>query len=145
MIQVYLNFGGNAREALRYYQQAFEAKDPYIMSFADMPEADRQGAAPGMEHMVIYGALMTYAGELQMSDDVPGRHPKPTSAHWISVTHADADALRRTFGFLARDGEVIMPPEPSFFSPLYGQVKDKYGFHWMLMLPSPLEAGSPEA
>lgn len=140
MITVYFNFPGNAREALAYYQQAFEAQAPYIMEFADMPEEDQQAAEPGMEGRVMYGALMTYAGELQMSDDLPGRDTRPSAATWVSVTHDDAAALRRTFDFLARDGEVIMPLEPAFFSPLYGQVKDKFGFHWMLMLPSPMES-----
>lgn len=34
---------------------------------------------------------------------------------------------------MAEEGEVIMPLEETFFSPLYGQVKDKYGFYWMIM------------
>ncbi len=142
MITVYLNFPGNTREALLYYQQAFDAKDPYVMGYADMPKEDQQSAGSGMKDLVIYSALMTYAGELQMSDDLPELGFTPNGAYWISVTHDDADALRRTFEFFAKDGEVIMPMEPTFFSPLYGQAKDRYGYHWMLMLPSPLEGGT---
>ncbi len=139
MIGVYLNFPGNTMEALPYYRQAFDAGEPYVMRYTDMPEEDQQSAGPEMKDLVMYSALTTYAGVLEMSDDLPERGFTPNSACWISVTHDNADALRRTFEFLARDGEVIMPMEPAFFSPLYGQVRDKFGYHWMLMLPSPLE------
>ena len=139
MIEVYLNFPGNAREALTYYAEVFGAPAPYVMSFADMPEEDRAGAPAGMENMVIYGNLKTFAGDIMMSDDMPDRSAAPTNASWIAVTHTDDAAIRRVFEALAKDGEVLMPLEATFFSPLYGQVKDKFGHHWMLMLPSPME------
>jgi len=140
MIDVYLNFGGNTAEALAYYQKAFNAPDPYVMRFSQMPQED-QAQSKGMENLVIYSNLKTYAGDIMMSDEMPGQIPTPPgSSVWITVTHDEEDRIRGTFEFLARDGEILMPLEPTFFSPLYGQLKDKFGFHWMLMLPSPMEA-----
>ena len=103
MIGVYLNFPGNTMEALPYYRQAFDAGEPYVMRYTDMPEEDQQSAGPEMKDMVMYSALTTYAGVLEMSDDLPERGFPPNSACWISVTHDNADALRRirwrsTFG-----------------------------------------------
>ena len=140
MIDVYLNFGGNTAEALAYYQKAFGAPDPYVMRFSEMPQED-QAQSKGMENLVIYSNLKTYAGDIMMSDEMPGQAPTPPgSSVWITVTHDEEDRIRDTFEFLARDGEILMPLEPTFFSPLYGQLRDKFGFHWMLMLPSPMEA-----
>lgn len=134
-----MNFAGNAAEALAYYQKAFGAPAPYVMHFSDMPKEDQE-QSKGMEHLVIYSNLKTYAGDLMMSDDMPGQAPTPPgSSLWIAVTHDEEDRLRSTFDFLARDRKVLLPLAPTFFSPLYGQLKDKYGFHWMMMMPSPME------
>lgn len=140
MLTVYLNFPGTSAEAAVYYAEAFQARPAYVMRTADVPEADRAGMPPELQNGVMYAAIMTYAGELQFSDDVPG-DDRPNSTMWISVTDADEKKIRHTFDFLAREGEVLSPLAPAFFTPLYGQVKDKYGFHWMFMLPSPMESG----
>ncbi len=138
MLTVYLNFPGTSAEAAEYYAQAFEAPPAYVMRTADVPREVRGGMPEELEKGVMYAAINTYAGELQFSDDVPG-DARPNSTMWISVTHHDEAQLRRTFDFLAKDGEVLSPLEVAFFSPLYGQVRDKYGFYWMFMLPSPIE------
>lgn len=138
MIEVYLNLNGNAEEAANYYAKAFGAEAPYLMRFHDMPKEDQLNAAPGMEKLVIYGNVKTFAGDLMLSDELPGLTVNPTSAVWITLSHDDAQRVRSAFEALARDGEVLMPLEPAFFSPLYGQLRDKYGFHWMFMMPSPL-------
>ena len=55
------------------------------------------------------------------------------------LSRNDLERLRRVFERLAKDGEVIMPLEPAFFSPLFGQVRDKFGFYWMIMSSEEVE------
>ncbi len=132
MIGVYLSTNGNAREVAAYYQQVFETAQPYMMDFSEMPEADR-AESPEMENLVIHANVKTFAGDVMLSDNMPGETTQPTGAMWICVAHTDLARLRTAFERLAKDGEILMPLEPTFFSPLYGQVKDKFGFHWMIM------------
>ncbi len=134
MITTYLNFPGNAREAMDYYTRAFGAPPPYVMNFSDLPQEDQDGME-GMEDMVMYANIKTFFGDIMLSDDMPGSTVRPTGALWICVTHEDEEELRQVFNILKQDGRELMPLEPTFFSPLYGQVEDKFGFHWMLMLP----------
>lgn len=138
MVEVYLNLNGNSAEAAHYYAEAFKAEAPYLMRFTDMPKEDQESSPPGMENLVIYGHVKTFAGDIMLSDELPGNTVSPTSAVWITVSHPDAGKIRAAFEALARDGEILMPLEETFFSPLYGQLRDKFGFHWMFMLPSPL-------
>lgn len=49
MIEVYLNFNGQAEEAALFYAKAFAAPAPYLFRFSDLPREDRQQAPPGME------------------------------------------------------------------------------------------------
>jgi PhnB protein len=40
--------------------------------------------------------------------------------------------VRRAFAALADGGEVQMPLEPVFWSPLFGACVDRFGVSWML-------------
>ncbi|MGI6235083.1 MAG: VOC family protein [Christensenellales bacterium] len=135
MIEVYLSFNGNAAEAAAFYQQVFDAPEPYIMRFSDMPREEQEQTPPGAEDLVMYANVKTYAGDIMMSDMMPGTSVTPNEGVWITFSHEDLGRLRRHFDALAKDGEVIMPLEQTFFSKLYGQVKDKFGFYWMIMSP----------
>ena len=119
MVGVYLSTNGNAREVADYYVNVFDAEQPYIMDFSQMPQADQE-EAKGMEDLVIYANVKTFAGDIMLSDNMPGETTKPDGSVWISFSHDDPDRLRTVFERLAKDGEILMPMEPTFFSPLYG-------------------------
>lgn len=134
MIEVYLSLNGNGREVAQYYAELFETEAPYLMGTRDMPEEEQ--AQMGGADILIYGNVKTFAGDIMLSDRMPGEPQiQPNDAVWITLSHKDQSLIRRSFERLAKDGEILMPLEPTFFSPLYGQVRDKFGFCWMLMDP----------
>ena len=51
---------------------------------------------------------------------------------------ADAAEAARLFSALAEGGKVIMPQSQTFFSPRFGMVADKFGVHWMVIVPQPM-------
>ena len=133
MITVYLNFPGNAAEAANYYAKVFDAPAPEIMTPAGMPAEDRAQMGPVPDDFTVHANVATFGGNLMLSDAFPGFEPQPGSMVNITYSHTDHDRIRRAFDNLTRDGEVEMPLEPAFFSPLFGSVRDKYGLTWMLM------------
>lgn len=133
MIEVYLSLNGNAAEAAAYYAQQLDGQVAYMMRFADLPEADKADMPPGAEGLVMYANVKTAVGDIMMSDMMPGTTVTPNEGVWINFSTKDQERLRAAFDALAKDGEVIMPLEKTFFSPLYGQVKDKFGFYWMFL------------
>jgi PhnB protein len=140
MIEVYLNFPGNAAEAAAFYAKAFGAEAPDLMTYSQMPRDADAGIPAEMGNLVMHGNIKTFAGDIMLSDDMPQESLKPNTSHWILVSDADHARLNRVFDALSEGGEVIMPLEPAFFSPLYGQLKDKFGFFWMFMDPTPEES-----
>lgn len=136
MIEAYLSFDGNAAEALAYYQQLFGAPAPYVMRQAGTRDAE--SVAEAETGPIIYANLKTPVGDLMMSDYQGPHRTPPGAAYWLAVTHGDEAQIREFFGKLARDGEVLEPLEKIFFSPLYGEVRDKFGYCWIFMLPSTL-------
>ncbi|MDD4080991.1 MAG: VOC family protein [Eubacteriales bacterium] len=132
-MEPYLSLNGNAADAAAYYARVFDAPEPYVMRYGEMPPGEKGTLPPGMAQLVMHANVQTYGGAIMLSDMMPGSPVTPNEGVWITFSHPDVDKLRETFGRLGRDGEVLMPMEKTFFSPLYGQLKDKYGFYWMIM------------
>ena len=133
MIEVYLNLNGNADEAADYYARVFEAPEPYVMRYAQMPRGEQGKMTDEWQNLVIHANVKTFAGDIMLSDNPPDQESAPSAALNICVSHTDLERLRRVFDRLAADGEITMPMESTFFSPLYGQVRDRFGFYWMIM------------
>lgn len=133
MLEVYLNFNGNAREAAAYYAEAFGGEVTAMMNFDQMPKEDQQGMDPMMNNRVVHANVSIFAGQIMMSDTWMGEEATHGNALHILLSHSDHDKIRTVFDNLAKDGQVIQALEPAFFSPLFGQVTDKYGFSWMMM------------
>lgn len=128
----YLNFAGNAREAMEFYAGLFGA-ELTLMTFAEGPPefCPADGA-----HLVMHSQLVVGPGVVLMGCDVPPqwRTGAPSSA---TVFHAARDeaAAQRVFAALAEGGTVTMPLAPTFWSPLYGMVTDRFGTSWMISIP----------
>ena len=67
----YLNFNGNARQALEFYRSVFGG-DLTLSTFAEFGMAD----APDADK-IMHGQLETDAGYTIMAADVPSRHGVP--------------------------------------------------------------------
>jgi PhnB protein len=55
----------------------------------------------------------------------------------VSIDTADEATVRRVFAALSEGGSVSMPLAPTFWSPLFGMCKDKFGVGWMVSVPGP--------
>ena len=132
----YLFFRDTCAEAMRFYADVFRSPDPDIMSFAEMPEEDR-AKMPGMPaDAVMHAALKIGGGWLFASDDPTGQTPAMAGAS-VSVSLPTADEAKRVWGLLAEDGEVRMPLAPTFWTPAFGALTDRFGTRWMIMADSP--------
>lgn len=129
MLGFYLSFRGQAREAAAYYARVFQAPAPYILGMDGLP----QGAPEGEEDLVAYASIPTFAGNLMLSDDMPGVDGGANKAAWLVLAHTDTVKIKEVFEALAQDGQVLLPLAPTFFNPLYGLLVDRYGYHWMVM------------
>lgn len=133
MLGIYMYFPGNAAEAARYYAKVFDAPEPEIMTPAGVPPEDRAQMGEVPDDFTVHASVATFAGTLMLSDAYPGSDVKPGDMLNITLSHSDHQRLHQVFDRLAREGEVDMPLGPTFFSPLFGGLKDKYGISWLIM------------
>lgn len=134
LVQPYLFFSGRCQEALEFYQQALDASIGMQMRFNESPDPlPEDMLQPGFENKIMHAEFQVGGMTIMASD---GCNDKTTFDGFrlaLSVpTKADAN---RIFTALAEGGNIDMPLEPTFWSPMYGQVTDKFNVGWMVMVP----------
>lgn len=124
----HLNFRGNAREALEFYQSVFGG-DLAIASYADMGNTD-----PAVADCVTWGQVAAENGFRVMAYDVYPNLPydQGQDPFFVSVRGADADELNGYWEKLSDGAEIKQPLAPAPWAPLYGQLTDRFGVTWVL-------------
>ncbi len=126
----YLFFSGTAREAMTRYQEVLGG-ELNVMTMAEAPPGEGEGMDMAPD-AVMHAALSFGDGDLIMASDDPTGDGAGVKGVALHLEFADLDEVRRVFDALAEGGEVQMPLEPVFWSPLFGACVDRFGVSWML-------------
>ena len=130
----YLNFDGNAEEAMNFYKSAFRSEF--------QGPVNRIGDAPGCENLseaekkrVMHISLPIAGGNtLMASDIVPSMGHKlfVGNNNYISLHPDSREEADRLFQELSADGKVEMPMADMFWGDYFGSFQDKFGVQWMI-------------
>ena len=131
ILNPYLNFDGNAREAIEFYKDVFGG-ELNVMAFGDMGMTEHEGT-PIPADGVMHGQLTTPEGfTLMASDNVPGMSEGQTPNGHLSLSGDESELLHGYFDKLADGGIVDVPLEKAPWGDEFGQVKDKFGINWLV-------------
>ncbi|USB31693.1 VOC family protein [Paenibacillus sp. YPG26] len=128
----YLVTNGNGQEAVKFYEAALDAQVVAVQTFGDLPENPEHPTPPGAENLVLNAHLKVGNMDLMLSDNFPGLPYQLGSQVTIALILNDAKKTEEVFAKLQDGGKVDMALQETFWSPLYGQVTDKFGVQWQL-------------
>jgi PhnB protein len=132
-VQPYLFFEGRCEEALEFYQGAVGAEVLMLMRFSECPDPLPPGMVPpGSEDKVMHAAFRVGETEVLASDGRCAGQPRFGGVS-LALSVPDAAEADRLFGALGEGGQVQMPIGPTFFSPRFGIVADRFSVSWMVM------------
>lgn len=131
MIIPFINFPGQAGEAIAFYETVFEVKDKQVSFFSDMPEDMQRHFSRDTDHYVMHAEMTINGTKVWIGDTVSVITPGDMVS--LSVPLASQEEIRKAFDKLREGGEVLMELVPTFYSPLFGTVKDKFGVIWHLI------------
>ena len=129
---VYLQFSGNAKEALEFYKKALNADKVKYSTFALMPN-------PGMseeDKNMIMDAYIEFGDNVIMLSDVPSFMRQATGEisvgnnMLISIIEGNKKTNEKLFSALSEGGTVIMPISEVPWSKCFGMLVDKFGITW---------------
>jgi PhnB protein len=135
-IQAYINFAGNCREAVNYYADVFGSAEPRFMTFSEMPSDPSFPLPEGAKSLIMHAELEITGSIVMFSDVFPGMELVVGNNVSLTVVTADKNFIISAFSRLREGGEVHMDLQETFWSKLYGNLRDKYGVEWQFSLDS---------
>ena len=125
----YLTFGGDAREAMEFYQSVFGGALT-LQSFKEAGIAQ----TPDQEHLIMHGELITDDGMTLMGSDDPELVSSPAS---VALSGDDQEVLTAYWDKLSKDATIIAPFETASWGDTFGMLTDQFGTRWMVNVVLP--------
>jgi len=133
-VDVYLNFNGNCREAAEFYAKVFETEKPKIMTFGETPPNPEYPLPEEAKSLVMHTRLNIEGSNVMFSDVFPGMPFVQGTNISLAIVGKDVDKLKVQFARLKEGGTVVMDLQETFWTKLYGSLKDKFGIEWQFNL-----------
>ena len=130
-IEPYLQFNGNCAQALEYYRQHLHGTDLCLMPFRGSPGQEQ--VKEDWYDKIMHGSVQLGPTTLMGSDGgCTEDGAKGMSGSSVCLTLDTPEEAERAFDALARDGNIQMPLEETFWAKRFGMLKDQFGVAWMV-------------
>ena len=133
ILNPYISFKDNAREAMEFYQTVFGGK-LQMDTFKDYQVSQD----PAEDNKIMHAMLESDNGLTFMGADTPaGMHYDPGSRISMTVSGDNMPEIMGYFEKLSVGGKVNQPMETAPWGDSFGMLVDKYGVSWMMNISSP--------
>jgi PhnB protein len=131
-LESYLLFDGTCAEAMRFYETILGGKTD-LLPVAGSPAEEQMGAHAADRTLHARLVFGTGGGGVLMASDWLAAEPYPgMSGFSLSLGYPTIEEARRVFDTLAEGGHISMPFQPTFWSPGFGMLNDRFGTPWMV-------------
>lgn len=127
LLNPYLAFGRNAREAMNFYHGVFGG-DLVVSTFGE----SGMNEGPADADLVMHAQLTTADGHTIMGADTPSSMPQPTGTQQVSLSGDDAATLTRYWQGLEDGAKIVEPLVQAPWGDTFGMLIDRWGVLWMV-------------
>jgi PhnB protein len=124
----YLEFNGNCREAMTFYQACLGG-ELFIQTYAEAP---MEGELPAELRDRIIHSQLSGGGLILMAADMMGAgEVSPSKRVTLCLNSGSREEIKGYFEKLSEGATVSQPVQEAFFG-MYGSLTDKFGIAWMV-------------
>ena len=140
LLNPYISFRDNARDALTFYQSVFGG-DLALSTFGDFHASDD----PAETDKIMHGMLTTEKGLVLMGADPPNSMDySPGNNISVSLSGDDEAELRGYYDKLSGNGgTVTVPMDKAPWGDIFGMCTDKFGIAWLVNVNGASAASAP--
>jgi PhnB protein len=126
-INAYLNFNGQCREAMTFYQHCLGG-ELVMQKIAESPMAARMPSEMGAK---ILHSSLTKNDLVLMASDMMGANVKSGNSISLCVNCSSDEEVNSFFNKLSKGGNILEPLHQSFWGATFGSLTDKFGITWI--------------
>lgn len=126
-INAYLNFNGQAREAMTFYHDCLGG-ELVMQKISESPMAARMPSETGAK---ILHSSLTKNNLILMASDMMGNSVVKGNSISLCVNCSSDEEVNSFFSNLSRGGSVNEPLHQSFWGATFGSLTDKFGITWI--------------
>lgn len=133
LINVHINFNGNAEEAFNFYKSVFGGEFTKIIRLKDISSAEYP-VAENDANKIMHIAL-PIGENILMGNDVPeslGHVNENENRSKISISAESREEANQLFSGLSAGGNIEVPITDSPWGSYFGMFRDKFGIEWMV-------------
>jgi PhnB protein len=128
MLIPHLHFRGNCKEALSFYENAFNMKADTVIFRKDYDSMDRPN-----ENEIAHAVMHIHGQRVYLNDRFGKKDTSTDIAIHLVVTFKNKDDLLSCYEKMKEGSITVDPLEALPYSPLAVQFIDKYGVQWGFM------------
>lgn len=125
----HIDFKGECQEAFEFYAASLKGEIGTMLQVKDSPIS--QSFSADWQHKIIHANISIQGVELAGADLKPEQYQKPKGFYLLLGLNTE-NAVKSAFSQLSVGGEVILPPQKTFWSPCYAIVIDRFGVPWKI-------------
>jgi PhnB protein len=129
LINPYLNFNGQCREAMTFYQACLGG-ELLLQKIAESPMAAQMPSEAGAQ--ILRGSLKKEGILLIMGSDMIGSHLRAGNSVTLCLNCSSDEELTLFFERLSAGGQIRFPPHQSLWGSTFGELTDKFGISWVI-------------
>jgi len=130
MFMTCIHFNGEANEAIEFYKTTLDATVKEINYAKDAPKNTGLDTLPPM--FVMHSEVMICGAAFSITDG--GTENGIGENISFLIMYETESEVQTIFDKLADGGQITQPLQSVFWSPLYGEVKDRFGVTWQVMV-----------
>jgi PhnB protein len=135
-ITPYLNFNGNAAEALAFYGKAFGGEILFQQIYGDGP----MKGEPEWKDKIMHATFQAGSLTLMASDVMDPKYKVIAGTNTqLSLNFKHEEDIDRVFAALSDGANITMPLQDTFWGAKFGMLVDKFGINWMFNHDKPKE------
>jgi PhnB protein len=129
IINSYLTFNGNCRQAMAFYQQCLGG-ELVFQTIAESPLSERMPKR--MKDLILHSTLTNGSLVLMGTDMAPETGLIKGNAVSLLLNSGNKKEIANWYKKLSEGGQATHPLQPNYWGALFGGLTDKFGNHWLL-------------